>query len=103
MLGPRRGMVVVALWGVVAACGKTGTNAGDSDESSEGSGGTTPSNTASTGSFQPPFDYGPEDCPPASSSGCCFGDGACCSCVAKACDSWAMGGDPGIREFTACV
>jgi len=39
----------------------------------------------------------------ASTPGCCYGDGPCCSCVAKACGDWALGDEPGVPEFTACV
>lgn len=120
MASRKRISVAVLLWTMVAACGKShenaaaGNSAGGTDGDSPGgtggtggsatggAGGTVHSNTSTTGDVVPPGP-GPDDCPPASSPGCCYGDGGCCSCVAKACDDWALGNDPGVPELTACV
>src|SRR4051794_12831891 len=97
-------LVVVAI---AAACGS-------SVESSPGPVGTggaasaSSSPSASTGNVTvgpgPTSSTGPS-CPPHSSPGCCFGDGACCDCVSSqvcAIDSF-MVPDAAMEAFDDCA
>ncbi len=67
-----------------------------------GAGGNATTSTA-TSSGTDSYTSTSPSCPPASSPGCCYGDGGCCSCVAKVCGDWASGDDPGVPELTTCV
>jgi len=98
--GGNGGDVAVSTSGVASStsagvAGNTSTT-GSVVGSTSTSGGVVGS-TSTTG-----FPIGPA-CPLGSSPGCCFGDGGCCSCVAKVCDEWALASDPGVPELTACV
>jgi hypothetical protein len=57
--------------------------------------------SSTTGTCLRGCDFG---CPPSSSYACCIGDGKCCACVARECES--AGGNfstPTAKIFTTCV
>jgi hypothetical protein len=96
------GMSLLAI--TLAACGESKHNSAAGTGGTGGSGGSggTGGNILTSTTA--------ENCPPASSPGCCGGDGGCCSCVGRSVcidpngvDSFVLGNDPGVQDLTECV